>query len=248
MRMYYFFCTLVTLFLSLNIYAADYPWLSEFGSTDDVFESGEKLMSLEYGLHALEEESLVNSQLIIAVHGGQSRGYEWVYPLKILDSNIFNINFFRWNDLACPEPSAIRLNELISKKLMINPKIERVILISHSYGGLLTSWFYENWVNAIPMEIHAIATPIAGIELVNNICNYSPPKRVLEGVYVNQWLTQKELDGEFKDLEFDPQIIDLEKNETFLLPSKYRDKRLGHNWSISYVADELIKIRIKKKR
>ena len=27
-----------------------------------------------------------------------------------------------------------------------------------------------------------------------------------------------------KDLEFDPQIIDLEKNETFLLPSKYRDK------------------------
>ncbi len=89
------------------------------------------------------------------------------------------------------------------------------------------------------MDVHAIATPIAGIELVNNVCQYIPPKEISENVNVNQWLTQKGLDSVFRDLEFDPQIIELEGNEAYLLPSEYRDQRLGHNWSISYVADKL---------
>jgi hypothetical protein len=60
-----------------------------------------------------------------------------------------------------------------------------------------------------------------------------------------QWRTQKELDGAFKDLEINPQAINLKGSKVYELPDLYKGNRLGHNWSISFVADELKK-RIKK--
>ena len=239
MKSNHFLASALAITFSFILCAEEYPWLSNLEYNNDVFKSGEKLMRLENGLYELEEELSNEGYLVIAIHGSRSRGYEWVYPLKTIDSRNHDIYFFRWNDQACTEPSAIKLNQLITQKLALSPRIEKVILISHSYGGLLTSWFYKNWSNKIPMDVHAIATPIAGIELVNNVCQYVPPKEISESVNVNQWLTQKGLDSAFRDLEFDPQIIELEGNETYLLPSEYRDQRLGHNWSISYVADKL---------
>jgi len=120
-----------------------------------------------------------------------------------------------------------------------NNEINKIILISHSYGGLLTSWFYDKWIHDIPMEIHAIATPLAGMQIVNNLCGYEPPNKIVGNVSVNQWITKKELDNAFKDLKIDPQIINLNKNKTNPLPTKYKNRRLGHNWSISYVADQI---------
>jgi len=38
---------------------------------------------------------------------------------------------------------------------------------------------------------------------------------------------------------FDPQIINLTSHEVRNLPVEYKGKRLGHNWSISYVADKI---------
>lgn len=234
---------ILALSFSFNLSSETYPWLSMLDYENEVFDSGEKLMQLEYGLHALEKELSNEDSLIIAIHGSRSRGYEWVYPLKSLDSENHDVYFFRWNDQGCPYPSAIKLNSLINQKLSGNNLIKRVILISHSYGGLLTSWFYENWSNDTPMEIHAIATPISGMEIVNNVCGYRPPKEINRNVSVSQWLTQKNLDTAFKDLIIDPQIINLKSNKTILLPDSYKNRRLGHNWSISYVADEIIKIR-----
>ena len=161
--------------------------------------------------------------------------------MKTLDSKNHDIYFFRGNDQGCPYPSALKLDSLINEKLFRNEIIQKVILISHSYGGLLTSWFYENWSNKIPMEIHAIATPISGMDIVNNMCGYSPPKEIKNNVNVHQWITQKNIDNAFKDLESDPQIISLDGNKAYFLPSKYKNRRLGYNWSISYVADEIIK-------
>ena len=235
------FALAIALSFSFNNNSEEYPWLSELDYQNEVFESGERLMQLDYGLHALEQKLNNENSLIIAVHGSRSRGYEWVYPLKTLDSKNHDVYFYRWKDHDCPYPSASELDSLIKENLSRNEKIQRVILISHSYGGLLTSWFYENWSNNIPMEIHAIATPISGMEIVNNICGYNPPKKIKNDVSVYQWITQKDIDNAFKDLELDPQIISLDRNKAYFLPSKYKNRRLGHNWSISYVADEILK-------
>ncbi len=91
------------------------------------------------------------------------------------------------------------------------------------------------------MEIHTIATPIAGMVTVNQLCGYNPPEKINKNVKVNQWITQKNIDNAFKELDVDPQIISLEKNIIYLLPDRYKNRRLGHNWSISYVIDEIIK-------
>ena len=235
------FLVAIALSFSFTNNSEEYPWLSELDYQNEVFESGERLMQLDYGLHALEQKLNNENSLIIAVHGSRSRGYEWVYPLKILDSKNHDVYFYRWKDQGCPYPSASKLDSLIKEKLSRNEKIQKVILISHSYGGLLTSWFYENWSKNIPMEIHAIATPISGMEIVNNICGYNPPKKIKNDVSVYQWITQKDIDNAFKDLELDPQIISLDRNKAYFLPSKYKNRRLGHNWSISYVADEILK-------
>ena len=170
MKLHHNIALILALSFSFNLSSETYPWLSNLDYENGVFDSGEKLMQLEYGLHALEEELSNDDSLIIAIHGSRSRGYEWVYPLKSLDSENHDIYFFRWNDQGCPYQSAMKLNSLINEKLSGNNLIKRVVLISHSYGGLLTSWFYENWSNDTPMEIHAIATPISGMEIVNNMC------------------------------------------------------------------------------
>ena len=50
--------------------------LEEFEFEEDVFVSGKALMSLDYGLHPLEEQSENQEILLIGVHGSESRGYE----------------------------------------------------------------------------------------------------------------------------------------------------------------------------
>ena len=67
------------------------------------------------------------------------------------------------------------------------------------------------------MEIHTIATPIAGMVTVNQLCGYNPPEKINKNVKVNQWITQKNIDNAFKELDVDPQIISLEKTS---LPKK----------------------------
>ena len=239
MKLNHFLASGAALVFCINLSSEPYPWLSKIDYENTVFESGERLMQLDYGLHALEEKLSNEHSIVIAIHGSRSRGYEWVYPLKTLDTEKHDVYFFRWNDEGCPNPPAIELNEIITKKISQNNEINKIILISHSYGGLLTSWFYDKWIHDIPMEIHAIATPLAGMQIVNNLCGYEPPNKIVGNVSVNQWITKKELDNAFKDLKIDPQIINLNKNKTNPLPTKYKNRRLGHNWSISYVADQI---------
>ena len=68
--------------------------LKEFSLADDVFESGKDLMSLPFGLHELENVGSLQETLIIAVHGSNSRGYEWIYPLISLNDSDNLMAFF----------------------------------------------------------------------------------------------------------------------------------------------------------
>ena len=68
---------------------------------------------------------------------------------------------------------------------------------------------------------------------------------IAENVTFFEWRTQKKLDGMFNNLESNPQIIDLKGSKVTLLPDTYKGRRLGHNWSISFVADELQQKKLK---
>ncbi len=60
-----------------------------------------------------------------------------------------------------------------------------------------------------------------------------------ENIDYYQWRTRQELDNAFKDLDYDPQIIDFPGSQVANLPKRYNGRRLGHLWSLSWVADNL---------
>ena len=219
---------------------SSYPWLDSMDPENDYIKSGQRLMSLEYGLSPLEVMNKKEKVAVIGVHGVRSEGYEWVFPLTKLDGNDRLTLFYRWDDESCFLPSALKLNQEILLLLEENSTIKKIVLLGHSYGGILLTWFIENWTSNTPIEIHTIASPLAGLDSISNSCNYVPPKQRNKNVKSVQWKTIKTLDNAFKDLSYDPQLINFKGHEVRNLPDKYKGKRLGHNWSVSYVADEII--------
>lgn len=219
---------------------SSYPWLDSMDPENDYIKSGQRLMSLEHGLSLLEVKNDREKIAVIGVHGGRSEGYEWIYPLTKLDQNDRLTLFYRWDDRSCFLASALKLNQEILSLLEENSTIEKVVLLGHSYGGILLTWFIENWKSNTPIEIHTIASPLAGLNSITSSCNYVPPKQKSKNVKSVQWRTIKTLDNAFKNLSFDPQLINFKGHEVRNLPDKYKGKRLGHNWSLSYVADEII--------
>ncbi len=215
--------------------------LKDFVIEDDVFESGKSLINLSFGLHELEEHNSKQKTLLVGVHGSNSRGYEWVYPLQTMNNDQNLVSFFRWDDDNCPGPSIISLLELIKAKLIQNPDLNKVILLGHSYGGLLVTAFSESWDIEVPLQIHSIAGPLKGLGTVTSLCNYMPPTFLKVGIALHQWRTIQALDGAFKDLNYDPQVVEIEGSLATRLPETYKGNKLGHNWSLSWVADEINK-------
>ena len=74
--------------------------------------------------------------------------------------------------------------------------------------------------------------------MLKNICGYEPIEKITNNSVLFEWRTQHQLDNAFKDLPADPQQINIQDSQVTTLPDTYKGKRLGHNWSISWVADE----------
>ena len=72
----------VFLMLSFELLSLD---LYELDPDENYLESGASLMELDVGLHNLEEGSS-GKTILVGVHGGDSRGFEWIYPLQTLDN------------------------------------------------------------------------------------------------------------------------------------------------------------------
>ena len=230
---------LISLYLFVSCSEQKVASLNNFATDDDVFKSGKSLIALSYGLHDLEQATLDQQTLLIGVHGSNSRGYEWVYPLATLNNEANLVSFFRWNDDACPGPSMTSLYALIDAKFEENPNFEKVVLLGHSYGGLLVAVLSDKWDKEITLEAHSIASPLKGIGSLNNACDYQIPSSISPDTIFYEWRTIKELDGAFKDLDFDPQEVEIENSRVIRLPETYKGNKLGHNWSISWVADEI---------
>ena len=216
----------------------EHPWLDSLDPGEGYKESGAKLIRLDFGLNPLERFNGKEKILLISVHGSQSEGYEWIYPLQTLDTEKSATFFYRWNDNKCYLSSAEKLNSYLSRAINNFPDLEKVVLIGHSYGGVLVTSMVENWNNYLPTDIHSVAGPI-GSEFNRGGCKYSPPKHTPDKAVFYQWKTQHHLDAAFKKLKNDPQNLALTGSVVTRLPESYRGRRLGHNWSISWVADEL---------
>ena len=216
----------------------EHPWLDSLDPGEGYKESGAKLIRLDFGLNPLERFNGKEKILLISVHGSQSEGYEWIYPLQTLDTEKSATFFYRWNDNKCYLSSAEKLNSYLSRAINNFPDLEKVVLIGHSYGGVLVTSMVENWNNYLPADIHSVAGPI-GSEFNRGGCKYTPPKLTSDKAVFYQWKTQHHLDAAFKRLKNDPQNLALTGSVVTRLPESYRGRRLGHNWSISWVADEL---------
>tara|TARA_B100000900_G_scaffold400782_1_gene404770 strand:- start:51 stop:797 length:747 start_codon:yes stop_codon:yes gene_type:complete len=221
--------------------------ISDF-NLDNVLKSGRDLMSLDYGLHHLEDKSNFQNTLFIGVHGSDSQGYEWIYPLITINEPDNLTSFYRYNDNICPDRAYMNISNEITSVLDSNKNIQNVVLMGHSYGAMIVALFSNKWINEIPLTIHTVAGPLTGpistsfkSSLFGNICEYSPPKKSKDNVNFFQWRTIKELDGAFNSLDYDPQIIHVQGSDVTRLPEVYNGRRLGHNWSLSWVAEEITK-------
>ena len=213
--------------------------LDQFKITNNVFEIGLKLITMPNGLHELEIYDNSQDTLVVAVHGNNSRGYEWVYPLQAMNAEKNLITFFRWDDKTCIAPSVFILDDLIQKKISEHKNIRKIIIYGHSYGGLLSAVFMDQWRGELPLEVHTIASPLKGINALTKKCNYKTPQRVPDKATMYEWRTIKNLDGVFKNLKEDPQNVKILGSIVTRLPQSYKKNKLGHNWSISWVVDQL---------
>ncbi|MBL6693867.1 MAG: alpha/beta hydrolase [SAR86 cluster bacterium] len=212
--------------------------LDLINSKKNVFESGLVLVQLKNGLHFLEEEQEAQKELVIAIHGGGTLGYEWVYPLNQLNSERTRVAFFRWNPISatCANEELRYLKSFIGD---ISSQYEKITILGHSLGGILLARLIEDLETNAPVEAHIIASPLKGIEPTNSLCDYQPPMKVSNNVVLYEWRTQKKLDGIFMALPYDPQIVEIENSTVTRLPEKYKENKLGHNWSISWVVDKI---------
>ncbi len=229
-----------TFFLSSLICAEqeDYPWLHSLESGKGYKNSGKRLVDLKKGLNPLETFSGKEEILLVSVHGRRSEGYEWIYPLQTLDTENSATYFYRWDDTSCYQDSAKNLKLKLIELTKSLSSLDRLVILGHSYGAILVTSMVENWNLGLSTEIHSIAGPI-GSSFSRDSCNFYPPRRIPNNLKFFQWKTQHHLDAAFKRLKNDPQDLDLLGSKVTRLPETYRGNRLGHNWSISWVADKL---------
>jgi hypothetical protein len=212
--------------------------LSDFSDEISVKKLGKRLINLPYGLNSLEPREEEAQEIFIAVHGGGSEGYEWIYPIKTIDTKQKHMHFYRWPDNGCFQSSAEKLAVQINNLLSQKNSFKKVSLIGHSYGGILVTHVLKHWNEAMPLEVHVVASPLLGTSMLKSICGYEPIETLPNNTSLFEWRTQHQLDSAFKDLSEDPQQINIKGSLVTFLPKTYKGNRLGHNWSISWVADE----------
>ena len=226
MKLYLLFALLIIPLelLSLNLYELD--------PNKEYLKSGQKLMDLDFGLHDLEANQ-AGKEILISIHGRDSRGFEWIYPLQTIDNEVTKTYFFRWDTTKCPQKTI----PILVKEISAMKDIKKITILGHSYGGILSSLLL-NEIEAIETEIHVIAAPLGSSDL-KKYCGYKHPTSKNNNVSYYQWRTIKKLDYAFNSFDYDPQLIDFKESSVVRLPREYRGKRLGHLWSISWVADNI---------
>ena len=236
--------TITLCFLSISF------WIQAFDINNfdgkNAFNLGSQLIEFPLGIHMLEPSDLGSTTAIIGIHGSNSEGYEWIYPLWKLNSPSSAVYFYRWNDKDCANTSTNLLADSLKEVIKSNPELNAIKLLAHSYGGLhllhslsLIEEIVKNLERDIKIEIHFIASLLSPPKLLAMRCGLKDVSTSFIHLKIFNWKTIQEIDGAFRSYKNDPQELSLPNAVQTRLPEKYNGRKLGHNWSISWVADQL---------
>ena len=116
-------------------------WLQGFDikifNKTNAFELGAELIKFPFGIHQIDSDGLNAVSAIVGIHGSNSEGYEWIYPLSKLDNDTNSIYFYRWNDQQCANKQSNTLLQAIEQTILDHPHLKEIKILAHSYGGLL---------------------------------------------------------------------------------------------------------------
>ena len=212
----------------------------------NAFALGEDLVAMPFGMQLLEANNAKANELIIGIHGGNSEGYEWIYPLWQLNQEFNQVFFYRWNDKRCANANNANLVNHIDSLLATYPGLEKIKILSHSYGGThllysldLIEQRIANKNQDLEIEIHFIASLLSPPLLLRLGCQFKTDFKDDYSMDIYNWKTIQEIDGAFRNYRKDPQEVSISSASQTRLPEIYNGRKLGHNWSISWVADQI---------
>ncbi|MCB9766091.1 MAG: alpha/beta hydrolase [Alphaproteobacteria bacterium] len=208
---------------------------------DDADAAGRALSALPPGLYRIDDADARLDTAIIAVHGLDSRGTEWAHPLEILEQQGVEVWWYGWKDRQCPDTGAAELAAALDGFVSDHSGLERLIVVGHSYGGLISTLAAQDHSPGVPEQLHIVASPLGEHPQLQKLCKFNgvENKAAAEGTTWHQWRTVHEQDGAFKDLEVDPQVVELPDLEVTQLPGEWKGERLGHNRSLTWFAEEV---------
>ena len=212
----------------------------------NAFALGEDLVAMPFGMQLLEANNAKANELIIGIHGGNSEGYEWIYPLWQLNQEFNQVFFYRWNDKRCANANNAELVNQIDSLLDNYPGVKKIKILSHSYGGThllysldLIDQRIANKNQDLKIEIHFIASLLSPPLLLRLGCQFKTDFKDEYSMDIYNWKTIQEIDGAFRNYRKDPQEVSISSTSQTRLPEVYNGRKLGHNWSISWVADQI---------
>ena len=227
---------------SLKIQAFD---INRFDQSN-AFALGEDLVAMPFGMQLLEANNADADELVIGIHGGNSEGYEWIYPLWQLNQESNQVFFYRWNDKRCANANNSNLVNQIDSLLYNYSKVKEIKILSHSYGGthlLYSLDLIEERIASknqdLKIEIHFIASLLSPPLLLRLGCQFKTDFKDDYSMDIYNWKTIQEIDGAFRNYRKDPQEVNISSASQTRLPEIYNGRKLGHNWSISWVADQI---------
>lgn len=229
----------VLLLFAFGCAASAPPALSALGEME-VEPAGERLVDVERGLHRLDDRG-PRDVALVAVHGYASVGKEWVEPLVRWGESDAEVWFYRWSWRRCPHAAAAELATALQALAERAPHLERLVVVGHSYGGQIAALAAQLRAPPVPTEVHIVAAPLDPIPRLGALCRFEgvPRRGPAPGATWTQWRTRHEADGAFRRLERDPQAVELPALEVVELPAEWQGGRLGHNRSLTWVAERL---------
>lgn len=226
----------------------DFPWISTLDAGDwkeelwgdkELRKNGSRLLKLDKGIHFLEPAVNPENDVLIAIHGFGAKGYEWVYPLQVLDNDEFDTYFFRW-EWGKPTERAEKLflSEFEEVRLKRAESLSKVRVVAHSCGGAVIMSVIESLPKELEFEVHVVASPLGGLGIFT-VCDVDLPKEIPENFEITQWKTQQHMDSVFLYFPWDTQDADLDGIKVVDLPERAKGKRIGHVRSLLWVADQI---------
>ncbi len=206
----------------------------------EIEKAGNILIDREFGFHKIINNTVQDSSFgLVFVHGYGSLGKEWVNPISDLSCKSVPMYWYRWDWNQCPERGRDELLDSLSI-LADQMNYDSLLVIGHSYGGLIAALASELWQRKTKLIVHSIAAPLTGIPKSKSLCNFDKQRyEPSKNSNLIQWKTVHSQDNAFNKYEKNPQIVDIINGSVYQLDGEWNGIRLGHNRSISYFSNQL---------